>query len=180
MAFPWSRSNAGASVLRAERRRRNRQRRGRRDESPDERQRVSPERLHWRLSWGIGAVLVLVIVAVLAAGYYQEFYRPPTVWAGKVRDVQFTMGDLVQRIRVEQGLTGSVDLSSRPFEYLRHLLDAEILKQESPQLGIEVTDELVDAVLRSRFYPVAPTGQSTDDIGVVSWVCLICYRVTLA
>ncbi len=162
MAFPWSRSNAGASVLRAERRRRNRQGRARRDESPVERQRVSPERLHWRWSWGIGAGLVLVIVAVLAAGYYQEFYRPPNVWAGKVRDVQFTMGDLVERIRVEQGLTGSVDLTSRPFDYLRRLLDAEILKQEGPQLGIGVTDELVDAALRRRFYPLAPAGQSTD------------------
>ena len=162
MAFPWSRSNAGASDLPAERRRRKRQRRAGRDDSSNEKQRVSPERLHWRLSWGIGAVLVVVIAGVLAAGYYQEFYRPPTVWAGKVRDVQFTMGDLVQRIRVEQGLTGTVDLSSSPFDYLRHLLDAEILKQESARLGIGVTDELVEAVLRSRFYPVAPTGQATD------------------
>ncbi len=147
MAFPWSRSSAGASVLPAERRRRNRQRRARRDEFPDESQRVSAERWHWRLSWGIGTVLILVIAAVLAAGYYQEFYRPPKVWAGKVRDVQFTMGDLVQRIRVEQGLTGNVDLTSRPFDYLRHLLNAEILKQDGPKLGIGVTDELVDAAL---------------------------------
>ena len=72
------------------------------------------------------------------------------------------MGDLVQRICVEQGLVGKVDLSRRPFDYLRQLLNAEILRQEAPGLGIEVTDELVEQALRAQFYPATPTGQATD------------------
>jgi hypothetical protein len=102
------------------------------------------------------------VVGVLAAGYYQEFYRPPRVWAGKVNDVEFTMGDLVRRIRMEQGLVGKVDLSKRPFDYLRKLLDAELLRQEAPELGINVTDELVEGTLRAQFYPTTPAGQVTD------------------
>ena len=82
-----------------------------------------------------------------------------------MRGVQFTMGDLVQRIRVEQGLTGSVDLTRRPFDYLQRLLNAEVLRQESPRLGIEVTEEGIDRALRSPavgFYPTVPAGQKTD------------------
>ena len=75
------------------------------------------------------------------------------------------MGDLVQRIRMEQGLTGSVNLSTRPFDYLRELLNAEVLRQESPRLGITVTEEHIDRALRSPavgFYPTVPAGQQTD------------------
>ena len=160
MAFPWSRSRARASPNPVEGRRR--ARRARRNDTPRERSAVSPERMHQRLSWAIGGLLILLVVAVLAAGYYEKFYRPPTVWAGKVRDVQFTMGDLVRRIRVEQGLTGTVNLATRPFEYLQRLLHAEILRQEGPRLGIEVTEELTDRALRSQFYPEAQAGQTAD------------------
>ena len=118
------------------------------------------ERVHKRWSWSIGTALILV--AVLAAGYYQEFYKPPRVWAGKVNNVEFTMGDLVQRIRVEQGLVGRVDLSRRPFDYLKQLLDVEVLRQEAPGLGINVTDELVERGLRAQFYPTTLAGQATD------------------
>ncbi len=105
---------------------------------------------------------MLVIVAVLAAGYYQEFYKPPRLWAGRINDVEFTMGDLVERIRVEQAVSGEVDLSRRPFDYMRNLMHAELLRQEAPALGIEVTDELVEQAIRSRFYPEVPAGQATD------------------
>ncbi len=162
MAFPWSRSDAGASVPGARRGRLRRQRRAERQAPPEERQWVSPERRRILLAWGLGAGLILIIVAVLAAGYYQEFYRPPRVWAGKVRDVQFTMGDLVQRIRVEQGITGSVDLTSRPFDYLQRMIHAEVLAQDATDLGIKVTDDLVDAALKRQFFPEAPAGQNAD------------------
>ncbi len=144
--------------------RRRRSRRAPKEESSPPGLRGS-SKTHRRLSWVLGAGLILVAIGVLAAGYYQEFYRPPRVWAGQVRGVEFTMGDLVQRIRVEQGLTGTVDLSTRPFDYLRRLLNAEVLRQEAPGLGIEVTEDDVEEALRSPalgFYPTVPAGQTTD------------------
>ena len=164
MAFPWSRRFAGVPIPGIERRRRNRGRRASRQESSLGNLQDSSI-THRRLSWALGAGLILVVVGVLAAGYYQEFYRPPRVWAGQVRGVEFTMGDLVQRIRVEQGLTGTVDLSTRPFEYLQQLLNAEVLRQESPRLGISVTEDDLEEALRSPalgFYPTVPTGQTTE------------------
>ena len=76
------------------------------------------------------------------------------------------MGDLVERIRVIQGINryqgGKVDLSVVPFEYLQGLLNSEILRQAAPSIGIYVTKENVDEVIKGRFYPVAPAGQETD------------------
>lgn len=162
MAFPRNPSDAGEPALLAERRRRARGRRARQEEAPRESVRARKEYMHQRAAWAIGTALILVIVGILAAGYYQKFYHPPRVWAGSVRDVEFTMGDLVDRIRVLQGLSGSVDLSVVPFEYLQEMLNAEILRQAAPGLGINITDEDVDEALRSRFYPEVPEGQETD------------------
>ncbi|MAF39387.1 MAG: hypothetical protein CL696_11035 [Chloroflexi bacterium] len=137
-------------------------RRARQEETPREKVRAGKDYAHQRLAWAIGATLILVLVGILGAGYYQKFYHPPRVWAGSVRDVEFTMGDLVERIRVLQGLSGSVDLSVIPFEYLQELLNAEILRQAAPGLGINVTDEDIDEALRNQFYPEVPEGQETD------------------
>ena len=118
------------------------------------------------MAFAIGGGLVLVIVGILTFGVYQEFYKPPRVWAGNVRNVEFTMGDLVKRIRVLQGLTDQVDLSTVPFEYLSDLLDAEVLRQAAPGLGITLTDEDIDNTLKgspsSGFLSLkCPSGQET-------------------
>ena len=115
-----------------------------------------------RLLFAIGGTLILVIFGIIAFGYYQEFYRPPRVMAGQVNNVRFSMGDLVQRIRVLQGLSGQVDLSVIPFEYLEDLLNAETLRQQGPLLGIAATEAEADQLLRAQFYPRPPAGQETD------------------
>jgi len=166
MAFPWSRSDSAAGALPEDSRGRTRGRRARQEEARRATSRAARERRHQRMAFAIGGGLVLVIVGILAFGVYQEFYKPPRVWAGSVRNVEFTMGDLVQRIRVLQQLTGQVDLSTVPFEYLRDLLDAEILRQASPGLGITMTEKDIDDALRGPpplgFYPEVPEGQETD------------------
>ena len=110
--------------------------------------------------------MLAVIFGVVAFGYYREFYRPPRVWAGSVNDVEFTMGDLVQRIRVLQGVNryqgGRVDLSRVPFEYLQNLVNAEILRQKAPELNIAPSGEVIDAALRRQFQPTVPEGQEVD------------------
>ena len=130
--------------------------------SPSERR----ERLRRFLSIGIGIILLLVIFGVVVAGFYREFYRPPRVWAGSVNNVEFTMGDLVQRIRVLQGVNryqgGRVDLSRVPFDYLQNLVNVEILRQAAPELGIKPTDEAIDGELRRQFGAEVTEGQEVD------------------
>ena len=131
---------------------------------PSEEESRARRRRYWSI--GIGVFLLAVIFGVVLVGYYREFYSPPRVWAGSVNDVEFTMGDLVQRIRVLQGVNryqgGRVDLSTVPFEYLQNLINAEVLRQKAPSLGIDPTDELVESTLRRQFEPTVPEGQEVD------------------
>jgi parvulin-like peptidyl-prolyl isomerase len=55
-----------------------------------------------------------------------------------------------------------VNLSTVPFEYLQNLVNAEILRQQSNALGINIQDEHIEAELRRQFVPTAATGQETD------------------
>ena len=130
--------------------------------SPAERR----ERRRRYFSAGIGAFLLLVVVGVVVYGYFWEFYRPPRVWAGSVNSVEFTMGDLVQRIRVLQGVNryqgGRVDLSRVPFEYLQELVNVEILRQQATSLGVKPSEEGIEGALRRQFEPTAPEGQEVD------------------
>mgnify|MGYP001258299191 FL=1 len=164
MPFPWlgrlGAANAGRSG-----RRRNRRSQGE-VSAPQEDIQVITQRRQRRIGLGIGSVLILTIIGVVLLGYYQEFYRPPRVWAGSVKNVEFTMGDLVARIRVLQGVNryqgGQVNLSRVPFEYLQNLVNAEILRQRSPVLGIQIHDDDIEDELRRQFLPTADPGEETD------------------
>ena len=73
------------------------------DASPP-RGRLAEELRKQRVAYIIGGSLISIIILIVLVGYYREFYSPPRVVAGEVRGVTFTMGDLVQRIRILQGL----------------------------------------------------------------------------
>ena len=132
----------------------------------ERRGRGTERRRQW-IAYGIGAVLLLVILGVVAAGIYREFVLPPRIMAGEVRQVRFTMGDLVERIRVLQGINryegGQVDFSRVPFEMLMNLVRAEILRQAAPGLQIEITEADIDEELRERFRPEANPGEEPDE-----------------
>ena len=168
MPFPWLSRLGAANAGRSGRRRNRRaQKRSQAEVSaPQEDIQVITQRRQRRIGFGIGSVLILAIIGVVLLGYYQEFYRPPRVWAGSVRNVEFTMSDLVARIRVLQGVNryqgGQVNLSRVPFEYLQNLVNAEILRQRSPVLGIQIQDDDIEQELRRQFLPTADPGEETD------------------
>ena len=125
------------------------------------------ERRRQYIAYGIGAALLLVIAGIVAWGIYREFVLPPRIMAGEVRQVRFTMGDLVERIRVLQGINryegGQVDFSRAPFEELMKLVRVEILRQAAPGLQIEVVEADIDEALRARFRPEANPGEEPDE-----------------
>ena len=128
--------------------------------------RLHEERRRQRLAITVGSMLILAIIAIVAVGFYREFYEPPRVFAGNIRGVEFTMGDLVERIQVLQGINryqgGFVDLSVVPFQYLQDMLNNEILRQAAPGLGLIVTKEDVDETLKLQFYPPVQAGEEVD------------------
>jgi len=168
MPFPWLGRLGAANAGRSGRRRNRRAQKRSQGEvsAPQEDIQVITQRRQRRIGFGIGSALILTIIGVVLLGYYQEFYRPPRVWAGSVKNVEFTMGDLVARIRVLQGVNryqgGQVNLSKVPFEYLQNLVNAEILRQQSPVLGIQIQDDDIEQELRRQFLPTADPGEETD------------------
>lgn len=164
MVFPRSPEE---SIPQAPGDRRRRRRRPSADDTQRQSERRAQDRRRQKIALGIGLGLILVVIGIVGVGYYLEFFRPPRVLAGQVRDVRFTMGDLVDRIRVLQGINryqgGRVDLSTVPFEYLQDMIQAEILRQAAPGLSFSVTDEDIDAELRRRFRPTPPQGQDVDE-----------------
>ena len=131
------------------------------------RARRSAERRRQRIAIIVGAILILIIVGVVMAGVYRAYILPPRIMAGEVRGERFTMGDLVERIRVLQGIDryqgGQVDLSTIPFQLLTDLLHAEILRQAAPGLGINLTDDQIEEAIRSRFRPQPQPGQEVNE-----------------
>ena len=166
MVLPWNRRDVPPQAAPGRRRRRRRDGPNRAEEVRRQSTRRDEERRRQRLAITIGAMLIIAILAIVVTGYYREFYEPPRVRAGAIRGVEFSMGDLVERIRVVQGVNryqgGRVDLSVVPFEYLQGLLHAEILRQAAPGIGVFVTRDDVDEAIRRQFYPVPPAGQETD------------------
>ena len=166
MVLPWNRSDDESSETTVGRRRRRRIARNRSQDTRDQSVQRVAERRRQRIAMTVGSILIMASVAIVAVGYYREFYNPPRVTAGSIRGVEFSMGDLVERIRVVQGINryqgGKVDLSVVPFEYLQGLLNSEILRQAAPSIGIYVTKENVDEAIKGRFYPAPPAGQETD------------------
>ena len=166
MAIQWIGGRFRRPSDRAGRRRRSRSQTEGPDGRPERDPAVRREVRRRNASIGIGVFLVAVVIGVVAFGYYEKFYSPPRVWAGSVNQVEFSMGDLVSRIRVLQGVNryegGNVDLSTVPFEYLQNLINAEILRQMSGELGITPTDVEIDQELRREFQPIPPAGQEAD------------------
>ena len=175
LPLPWKRSATteeeppDAAGRRPARRRGGRSRRvgsGSGDAAVASRARRRLESRRQRIAIAVGAALILVIVGVVLAGVYQQFILPPRVMAGEVRGVRFSMGDLVERIRVLQGINryqgGQVDFSRIPFQLLTDLIHAEILRQAAPGLQIDVTDEEIDQAIRDQFRPQAEPGQEAD------------------
>ena len=119
-----------------------------------------------RLAIVVGVAIILAILAFPAYGYYNNFIRPPRVWASRVNDVTYTMGDLVKRIRTQQAalrLLGSfVDLSRVPFEVLFSMTQNQLIIQEGSKLGITVTEEEIDAAIRNRFFPSVVTEEEVS------------------
>lgn len=113
-----------------------------------------------------GIIAILVILAIPAYGYYENFVKPPRVLAAQVGDVKYSYGDLVKRLRTQQSalryLGSFVDLSRIPFEILFQMAENQLIIQEGSKLGLSVSDEEVDGAIRIRFFPV------TDDAEEVS------------
>ena len=117
-----------------------------------------------RLAWALVGTILLVVIGILAYAYYANFIAPPRTVAAKVRDTEYTQGDVVKRLRLQYAITRNVDLSRDPWEVLFRMVEAELIRQGAAFEGVVVTDEDVDNFLQNdpRFAPQVPEGQEFE------------------
>ncbi|MSQ27393.1 MAG: hypothetical protein EXR51_04550 [Dehalococcoidia bacterium] len=113
--------------------------------------------------WLVAAVIILVLAAVPAYGYYDTFVAPLQVQMVRVNDTVITMGDYVERLRylsVENKLAGTtVDYASDPFRLLTDLRDGELLVQASPRVGVRVSDDEVTQAIKAKLGVLPKEGE---------------------
>ena len=109
-------------------------------------------------------ILLGIVIALLALmggiggyGYYSTFVAPTRVLAVRVGDVVHNQGDIVARLKMQQAATialGEIfDVGREPFEAVRQVTEAEVIRRGAPEYDVWVTEEDIDLVLRQRFYP---------------------------
>ena len=127
-----------------------------------QRSRREREEKRQRLTIIIGVAIVLIVGGIVGYGYYDNFVAPPRVLAAKIQDTVYTQGDLLKRVRLIRNTQGTVDLSTAPLQVLNEMVEAALINQGAPFYGVTITDEDVEDVIRSQFYPQVPLGQETE------------------
>jgi hypothetical protein len=111
-----------------------------------------------RLALVVAAVVVLIILAIPAYGYYATFVAPPREWVLQVNDATFTRGDMVKMIRLdlfgETRQSQEANVGNMPFQAMQKMLNRELIRQGSPRYNIAVSNEDIDVETRLRILPV--------------------------
>ena len=111
----------------------------------------------------VGIALLLVIVGVGAYGFYDNFIAPTQVLAARIHDTKYTQGDLVNRLRIVQALnaqTGeTLEVTETAIETILDMGEAEIIRRAAPAFNIRVSDDDIEARLRSNFFPTVSSGE---------------------
>ena len=106
---------------------------------------------------GIVLALLALMGGIGGYGYYTTFIAPTRILAVRVGDVVHTQGDIVVRLKMQQAATialGEIfDLGREPFEAVRQVTEAEVIRRAAPQYDVWVTPDDIEVVLRQRFYP---------------------------
>ena len=121
-----------------------------------------------RVALGAIAGFILVILAVIAYGYFSTFVLPPRKLAVRVDDTRYTMGDMMKILRMMQKgsefFGQSLDLSTTPFQIPLTLVQREIIASSVPRFGIEVLPEEIDLEIRLRLLPAPAEGEEVDPV----------------
>ena len=91
---------------------------------------------------------------------------PDEIVVASVNGVQFTTGNLAQRIRLFAAINPyrdrETDLNVVPFEHLQEWIFAEIRRQQAPALGIQPSEGAITEELLAEFRPATSPGQETN------------------
>ncbi len=118
-----------------------------------------------KVAIAIAVVVVLLVIAIPIYGWVTSFVLPPREVIVRVNDVEYDMGYLVKLMRMVQRQTEAggqtVNLGTVPFQMVQDLATNELIVQGAQQRGILVTEEELDAEVRSRILGTIDETSST-------------------
>jgi len=111
-----------------------------------------------RFIFTIGMSIVVVVLGIIGVGLYSQWYVPEYKPLGEivieVNDTQFDMDYYVKMLRVYVG--GSAQQMYSMADEVTNLIEqSELVRQEAMKLGISVSDEEVDEVLKGHNPPLS-------------------------
>ena len=103
----------------------------------------------------LAVIVALLVVAIPLYGWVTNFILPPRETIVRVNDTSYNMGYLVKLMRMVQRQTEAqgqtVNLGTIPFQIVQNLEQDELIVQGAQAIGLTVTEEELDAELRTQF-----------------------------
>jgi foldase protein PrsA len=123
------------------------------------------ERRSQLLVIALGASVVIVVAFIALFGYYQTKVRPKGETVLEVGSRSFSLDYVERRLRYDfsQG-TGSVyqsDPTGAPTRLLNEIENEELMRQGAPEKGVDLSDEAIDAEIRTRHNAPASADRNT-------------------
>jgi peptidyl-prolyl cis-trans isomerase SurA len=122
------------------------------------------ERRSQLLVMALGAVVVIAVAGIAVFGYYQTQIRPKGETVLQVGDRSFNLDYVERRLRYDIS-QGNTTYEASPSQAASLLLDEigkeELMRQGAPEKGVDLSEEAVDAEIRSRENVAADADQNT-------------------
>ncbi len=113
---------------------------------------LDPERRNTLLLYGAVGLVLLIAVALIGYGYYDDRIAPKNATVLSVGRRDFDLGDLERRAKSEarRGVTTQTDVSQFILGALGLMEREELLRQTDARLKVSPTDDELDAAMRTR------------------------------
>jgi parvulin-like peptidyl-prolyl isomerase len=115
----------------------------------------------------VGLIILAVIFAVPAYGYYRVYVQPASEWTARIDgDVITTISDIAERLQAVSLLNeaqGANSPTDNPYEAQRSMVEEELIWRAAQRLQFAITNQAVDEALRDRFLPEGASASATSE-----------------
>jgi len=108
-----------------------------------------------RIIFGVGIVIISVVLVVVGVGWYINEYRPLHQTVIRVNDTEFDMNYYIERLKFYGAGQGIFYLYSVVYDVETIIEQSELIRQAAMKLGISVSDSEVDEELKRRDLPLS-------------------------
>ena len=105
-----------------------------------------------RIAFALIGLFIVAVIGAFVAAYVINFVLPSRQLVVRVGELEYTRGDMMKLLRIRQKgseyLGGQFNASADILQTLQLIVENAVISQASPRLGINVTNEEVEAEIR--------------------------------